>query len=421
MSADATASSVPLVSSAAVSSETATAMPVHGSGVRIASVETLVVNAGMRNWVLVRVRTDVDGLYGWGEATLEWQTRAVVGAVADLAPLLVGEDPLRVEHLWQSMYRRHFFKGGAVTMSAVSGIDQALHDIAGKHLWVPAYQLLGGRVRDEVRFYDHLGGGAESAVYGAADHGPGALAEAASCSVAAGFDALKFLPIGPGPLLRNQGELVRAAERVALVREAVGDGVDLMLDLHGRTSAQDSIRLLALLEPSCPWFVEEPCQPEDVHGLARVVNSTPVPIATGERIYTRSGFRELLEIARCAVIQPDVCHCGGLSELRKIAAMAEVHGVAVAPHNPLGPIATMASLHLAVSTPNFLIQEVMRADVPWRDDVLGEPLQIRAGRVAPPTAPGLGVEVDEAEAAKHPYVPEAQLRTAHADGAVADW
>lgn len=396
-------------------------LPVDGSGPRITSVDTLVVNAGMRNWVLVRVRTDVDGLHGWGEATLEWHTQAVVGAVADLAPLLVGEDALRIEHLWQSMYRRHFFKGGAVTMSAISGIDQALHDIAGKHLGVPAYQLLGGRVRDEVRFYDHLGGGAESAVYGAADNRPEALAESAARSVAEGFDALKFLPLTPGPLLRSGAELQRAADRVALVREAVGDDVDLMLDLHGRTSAQDTIQLLALLQPSRPWFVEEPCQPEDVAGLARVVEATTIPIATGERLYTRAEFHHLLEVGRCAVIQPDVCHCGGLSELRKIATMADVHGVAVAPHNPLGPVATMASLHFAVSSPNFLIQEVMRSDVPWRDDVLGEPLKIENGRVAPPTAPGLGVEIDEAEAARHPYVPEPQLRTAHSDGAVGDW
>lgn len=395
--------------------------PDERSGPRISKVETLVVNAQLRNWVFVKIRTTDDGLHGWGEATLEWRTRAVAGAVEDLAPLLVGQNPLRTEFLWQEMYRQHFFKGGAVTMSAISGIDQALHDIAGKVYGVPAYELMGGRVRDEVRFYDHLGGGSAETVYGLG-RGAKDLAELAASSVDAGFDALKLLPLEPGPMLMPSRHLDDAVARVAEVREAVGREVDVMLDLHGRTTPQTAIMLAERLREYQPWFLEEPCQPEDVEGLSRVARATSIPIAAGERIYTRFGFRSLLESAACSVVQPDVCHCGGLTELRKIASMADTYGVAVAPHNPLGPVATMASLHFAFSTPNFLIQEVMRSDVPWRDELMGgEALSFEHGRMRPPTMPGLGVEIDERVAARHPFEPEPQIRTYLADGSVGDW
>lgn len=390
------------------------------TGLRVTRVETLVVNARLRNWVFVRVRTNVDGLYGWGEATLEWRTRAVAGAVEDVAPLLLGHDPLRREFLWQEMYRQQFFKGGAVTLSAISGIDQALHDIAGKVYGVPVFELLGGRVRDEVRFYDHLGGGDRSSVYGLKKDGAD-LADLAAMSLEAGFDALKFLPLDPGPMLTSSRLLDDATARVAAVRGAVGPNVDVMLDLHGRTTPEAAIKLAERLHEYDPWFLEEPCQPEDVAGLSRVARATSIPVAAGERIYTRFGFRPLFESAACAVAQPDVCHCGGLTELMKIASMADAYGVAVAPHNPLGPVATMASLHFAFCTPNFLIQEVMRSDVPWRDEIVGEPLPLVDGRVAPPTAPGLGIDIDERAAARHPFEPEPQIRTYLPDGAVGDW
>lgn len=391
------------------------------SGIRIRGVETVVVNAELRNWVFVKVTTNEPDLVGWGEATLEWQAQAVVGAVADLAPLLVGEDPLRTEHLWQAMHRQHFFRGGIVTMSAISGVDQALHDIAGKVRGVPVFELLGGRVRDWVRFYDHLGGGDSDAVYGVSADDPQQFAEFARRSVADGFDALKILAVPPSRMLEGQAAVRLAAERIAAVREAVGPDVDIMVDLHGRTTAAMAIQYGHAMAPSAPWFMEEPVPPENVEALAEVARALPIPIASGERLCTRHEFRPLLEQRACAVIQPDVCHCGGLTELRKIAAMADAYYVSVAPHNPLGPIATMANLQFAFATPNFLIQEVMRGDVPWRDEVVDSPVEIRDGRVLPPTRPGLGIEVDERAAAKHPYKPERELRVFHPDGAVGDW
>lgn len=386
---------------------------------KITGVSTVIVGADLRNWVFVKVTTDEPGLVGWGEASLEWKTRAVAGAVEDLAELLVGEDPNRLEHLWQSMFRHQFFKGGIVAMSAVSGIDQALHDIKAKALGVPLYELLGGRVRDRVRLYDHLGGGTADAVYDEAT--ADLFAERACISVGEGFTALKILPVPVGRPLEGDRSVREAAALMGAVREAVGPDVDVMVDLHGRTTPAMAIRYGRALAPYDPWFLEEPCQPGNEEALAEVAGALSVPIATGERLVTRWEFRRLLELRAAAVIQPDVCHCGGVAELRRIASMAETHFVSVAPHNPLGPIATAVNVHLGLATPNFLIQEVMRADVPWRDEVVDEPLTIDDGHVAPPTRPGIGIEVDEAAAARHPYEPERAVRVYHEDGAVGDW
>lgn len=385
---------------------------------RISEVATVVVGAELRNWVFVKVTTD-EGLVGWGEATLEWQTRAVVGAVDDLRPLLLGEDAMRTEHLWQSMCRHHFFKGGIVTMSAISGIEQALHDVKAKALGVPLYQLLGGSVRDRLRFYDHLGGGDSSAVYETGS--PEAFGEAAARSVADGFDALKILAVPVGAPLSGSAGIRLAVARMAAVREAVGPDVDVMVDLHGRTSPAMAIRYGRALAPYDPWFLEEPTQPEDIGALRGIADAVPVPIATGERLIGRRAFVDLLAERACAVIQPDVCHCGGVAELKRIAALAESYGVAVAPHNPLGPVATAVNVHIGLSTSNLLIQEVMRADVPWRQEVVTGELAEVGPSVGLPSAPGIGVEVDEDAAACHPYAPEPQLRTLLDDGSVADW
>jgi galactonate dehydratase len=387
--------------------------------VRVTAVETVVVNAQLRNWVFVKVSTDEPGLVGWGEATLEWKTRAVAGAVDDLAELVVGEDPMRLEHLWQAMLRQQFFRGGIVTMSALSGIDQALHDIKAKALGVPLYELLGGRVRDRVRLYDHLGGGESTAVYENAT--PESFAERARASVADGFTALKILAVPPSRPLEGAASLRQAEALMGSVRDAVGDDVDVMVDLHGRTTAAAAIQYGLALAPFRPWFLEEPVQPGNVDALVEVARALPIPVATGERLVTRWEFREVLEKRACAVIQPDVCHCGGVAELRRIAAHAETHYIGVAPHNPLGPIATAVNIHLALAMPNFLIQEVMRADVPWRDQVADAPLEIVDGHVLPPERAGIGVAVDEEAAAAHPYRPEPVTQAFQPDGAVADW
>ncbi len=384
---------------------------------KITSVDTVVVGARMRNWVLVKVQTDA-GITGWGEATTEWKTHSVVGAVRDLSPLLVGEDSFRIEHLWQSMHRRQFWKGGLVSMSALSGVDQALHDIKGQALGVPIYELLGGRVRDEIRLYDHLGGGDPEAVYG--DISVSRFAEAARRSVEDGFDAVKILAVPVGPGLPDSSSLRASRQVMAAVREAVGEDVEIMVDFHGRCTPAAALAFARELKPFRPWFVEEPCPPEFVDNLDQVA-SAGVPVALGERLTGRAEFLRVLRGGQVAVVQPDVCHCGGLSEMRRVAAMAETFGVVVAPHNPLGPIATAHNLHFAISTPNWIIQEQMRNAVPWYDDVVDEPLEFVNGRARVPARPGLGISVNEEVAAQYPYQPEEQIRATLSDGSVADW
>lgn len=387
---------------------------------KITSISTRVVNAQMRNWVFVKVETDA-GLTGWGEASLEWKTRAVVGCVDDLAPLILGLDPRRIEHLYQVMYRHSFFRMGVVGMSALSGIEQACWDIWGKSLDVPVYQLLGGAVRESIRMYDHLGGGEMTALY--LHDQPERMAERARESVAAGYTAIKALVVPITEPLDRFAPLRHAEQCMAAIREAVGDDVDVMVDLHGRTTPAMAIEYAHALLPYRPWFFEEPCPPENVDGMVLIARATPIPIATGERLVTRFQFREVLERGACAVIQPDLCHCGGLWEARKIAAMAEAYYVSIAPHNPLGPIATAANIQFGLATPNFLIQEAIRADVPWRNDVVTDPVPVIDGhvRLEDVSRPGLGIEVDEDAAAAHPFEQEVLMQPYHADGAVADW
>lgn len=386
---------------------------------RITAVDTVVVGAGLRNWVFVKVSTDQEGLVGWGEATLEWKGRAVQGAVADLADIVIGQDPRRVEFLWQAMTRDPFFQGGVVTMSALSGIDQALWDIVARWHDVPAYELLGGRVRDRLRMYDHLGGGDSTSVYGAGDAD---FATAALASRADGFTALKVLAVPSGIGLPSAGDLRRTAGIMASIRDAVGDDMDIMVDFHGRTTAAAAIAYGEVLEPYRPWFIEEPVQPFNPQALAAVARALPrIPVASGERLISLQDFREHLALGAVSILQPDICHVGGPTAMRKIAALAESHHVPLAPHNPLGPLATAVNQHVAFAAPGVMIQEVMRADVPWRDDVVRGGTPIVDGHISAPAGPGWGLEIDEEAAAEHPYRPEPQLAVRAADGSVADW
>lgn len=386
---------------------------------KITSISTRVVNAQMRNWIFIKVETD-EGITGWGEASLEWKTRAVVGCVDDLAPLIVGRDPRRIEHLYQIMYRHSFFRMGVLGMSAVSGIEQACWDIWGKSMGVPVYQLLGGAVRDRIRIYDHLGGGEMKSLY--LEDAPERMADRARESVAAGYTAIKALVVPITEPLDRNAPIRHAEQCMAAIRDAVGDDVDVMVDLHGRTTPAMAIEYGQALAPFRPYFFEEPCPPENVKGMVEVARALPgIPIATGERLATRFAFRELLEQGACKVVQPDLCHCGGLWEARKIAAMAETYYVSIAPHNPLGPIATAANVHFGFATPNFLIQEAIRSDVPWRNDVVVNAIEVVEGHVGLPDRPGLGIEVNETEAAKHPFEQEVLMQPFHSDGSVADW
>jgi galactonate dehydratase len=386
---------------------------------KITKITTLVVNARMRNWVFVKVETDQPGLYGWGEATLEWKTKAVVGAVEDLAVLLIGQDPRRTEHLWQIMHRQYFWRGGITNFTAISGIDQALWDIKGKEVGKPVCELLGGPVRDTLRLYDHLGGGTLEGMYQTAD--PEHFATRILESVARGFTAVKAMPIPVSELVESADTLRHSARCVEAMRKAVGDKIDIMLDLHARTTTAAAIQFGRMLVDYNLYWYEEPCWPEHVDALVEVARALPFPIATGERLVGRWEFRELLEKRACSIIQPDVSHCGGISEARRIAAMAETYGIPVACHNPQGPISTAASLQVGFAVPNYLIQEVVRLDVPWRNDILINPVITEGGIAHAPKAPGLGIDVNEKEAAKHPFKPEIVMTGFHKDGSVADW
>ena len=386
---------------------------------KIRRVSSLVVNANMRNWVFVKVETDQPGLAGWGEATLEWKTKGVVGAIEDVSRLIIGEDPRRIEHLYQIMWRQYFWKVGIDGMTAISGIEQALWDIKAKWLDVPLYELLGGRVRDRVRVYDHLGGGLMTSMYESIAREE--FVERALSVKEQGYTALKFMAVPRTEPVEGLQSVRYAEQLVAAVREAVGPEMDLMVDLHGRCAPAMAIQYCHAFEPYGLLFFEEPCQPEDIEATAQVTRASRIPIATGERLVGRHQFREVFERRACHVIQPDLSHCGGLWEARKIAAMAEAYSMAVAPHNPNGPIATAVAVHFALATPNWLIQEMISSDVPWRHEVLDQPLEVRDGSIGVPTRPGIGVEIDEAAAARYPFKPEAVQRYFHPDGAVADW
>ncbi len=391
---------------------------------KIVAVEPLVCHARMRNWVFVKVVTDQPGLWGWGEATLEWHTRGVVGAVEDLAELVVGEDPTRIEYLWQMMFRQHFWHGtGVIRSTAISAIDIALWDILGKLHGVPCHKLWGGPVRDYVRLYCHLGGGRMEDFYETRPADAKRFADLAQSVVAEGFTAFKSMAVPETMPIEGLRPIKYAEQCVAAMREAVGDEIDIMVDCHARPSPRMGVRFAKALEPYGLYWFEEPCWPENVDGLAEVQQAVSTPIATGERLISQHGFRDLLERRAVSILQPDITHCGGLSEVRRIAAMAEPYRVGLAPHNPQGPVSTAASIELGFATPSYLICESVHNDVPWRGDVVQEEIAIeREGRlVRPSTKPGLGIEINEEEVKKHPFEQEILQRSFYADGAVGDW
>jgi len=331
-------------------------------------------------WHFLKISTD-EGIVGWGEPIVEGRARTVAMAVKELEPVLIGQNPLEIERIWTEIYRGTFYRGGPVLVSALSGIDQALWDIKGKFFGVPVYQLLGGPMRSRVRTYAHMRGSNLDEVI-----------QNAKNSVEEGFTVFKTGPAdGPVRPLDTVEFIDKAVEKVARLRAALPKNVDLALDFHGRFTPAMSIRLIRELEQFKLMFIEEPVQCENVDALVTVARSTCIPIATGERLFTRWGFREVLEKQAAVVLQPDICHAGGITEVRKIAAMAEVYYAQVAPHNPLGPISLAAGLQVAGSIPNFLCQE----QVSLGEGYIKEPFKIRDGHIDLPTKPGLGIEVDE--------------------------
>ncbi|MBP6506353.1 MAG: galactonate dehydratase [Opitutaceae bacterium] len=391
---------------------------------KILRIETRVCHARMRNWIFVKVITDEPGLFGWGEATLEWHTRGVVGAIEDLAQLLVGEDPLRIEYLWQMMYRQHFWHGNDVVRgTAIAGIDLALWDILGKSLGVPCHQLWGGRVRDYVRLYCHLGGGRMEDFYETPVNEAKRFGDLAQQAVADGFTAFKSMPVPSQMMIEGLRPVKFAEACVAAMREAVGDSIDIMVDCHARPSPRMGVIFAKALEPYGLYFFEEPCWPEHMEGIAEVQRSVTTPIATGERMVSQFAFKRLLELGAASIIQPDITHCGGLSEARRIAAMANAYGVAIAPHNPQGPVSTAASIEFGFATPNYLICEAVHQDVPWREEIVNWGFTVeKKGRIVRPSSrPGLGVEINEAAIAAHPFEQEVPRRSFAPDGSVVDW
>jgi galactonate dehydratase len=378
---------------------------------RIVSIEAHVVDVEVRNLVFVHVQTD-EGLDGIGEASLPGHPLAVAAAVQECADWIVGEDPARIQHLWQVMYRQPFFRGGNVQMSAISGIEQALWDIKGKTAGLPVYELLGGACRERVRLYANGPGGAT----------PEEVAESGLALTAMGFTAMKTG--GAGPFLPVEGEagIRRSAEVVRALRDAVGGEVEIAFDAHGRPTPAMGIRLARALEEYGIWFLEEPAQPEGVDGLAAVARATPIPIAAGERLLTKWAFRPLLEAGAAALVQPDTAHCGGILEARLIAALAEAHHAGLAPHNPLGPVNTVASAHVALAAPNFVALELLVGYYPdWTRDLVREPPRIADGFLELGREPGLGIEVDLELCRAHPYQPRPLPLLRYPDGAVADW
>ena len=352
---------------------------------QIARIETFRVPP---RWLLVRVETG-DGAVGWGEASLEGHAEAVEGAFASLRDRLVGADAERIEDAWQVAYRLGFYRGGPVLMSALSGLDQALWDLKGRRLGVPVWQLLGGRVRDRVPVYAWIGGDR-----------PADVDVAARARLAQGFQAVKMNATEELDWLASPRQLDAVLERVAAVQAT---GLDVGLDFHGRVHKPMARQLIAALEPLRPLFVEEPLLSEHPEAIRQIAQQTALPIAVGERLFSRWDFKPFLEASAIDIAQPDLSHAGGLSECRRIAAMAEAYDVAIAPHCPLGPVALAACMQLALSTPNFAIQE-MSLGIHYNaggHDLLTylrnpEVFDVREGMVEALTGPGLGVEIDEA-------------------------
>jgi len=363
---------------------------------KITGLKTFVANASRTNFVFVKLYTDA-GIDGVGEAKLEWRTKTVVAAVEELERFIVGQDPFATEYLVERMHRDSYWRTGAVFRSALGAVEAALLDIKGKALGVPVFELIGGRQRDRVKCYaNHWFFGAET---------PEQYANAARRAVALGFRALKWDPFGTAWLEMDRGARRRTIAIVEAVRAAVGPDVDLMLDVHGRLNVPTAIAMTEELARFDLSWIEEPTPPESIDALAEVRAKSKVPIAAGERWFEPDRFLEAIEKRAVDILQPDVCHLGGMFETKKVAGLAHARYLPVAPHNPTGPVMNAMTLHLSASLPNFMIFETVSIDVPWRKELVRETLRFEGGDILVPTAPGLGVELNEAACAKYPYQP----------------
>ncbi|NOU91575.1 galactonate dehydratase [Paenibacillus sp. LMG 31460] len=368
-------------------------------------------------WLFLKIETD-EGITGWGEPVVEGKADTVAAAVMEMSDHIIGKDPMRIEDMFQVLYRGGFYRGGPILTSAISGIEQALWDIKGKFYNAPVYDLLGGACRDKTRVYSWIGGDR-----------PSDVGQAAKQQVAAGFTAVKMNATEEMHYIDSISKVDEAIARIAAVREAVGKDVGIGIDFHGRVHKSMAKIIVKELEPYRPMFIEEPVLPENNEALIEIARYTSCPIATGERMYTRWGFKELLAQGIVDIIQPDLSHAGGILETRKIAAMAEAYDIAIAPHCPLGPIALAACLQLDTCSPNAFIQE-QSLGIHYNQgsdllDYLKDPsvFKYEDGFVANLTAPGLGIEINEEKVREMAAIGHNWKNPVwrQADGTVAEW
>lgn len=360
---------------------------------KITEVKTYIAEAGRQNWLFVKVSTD-NGLYGWGEASVEGQEKAVEACIRVLADRsVIGEDPRNVEKIWRQMYHHGFWKGGFIHMSAVSGIDQAIWDLLGRFYKTPTYMLLGGQVRDRVRTYTHSSG-----------------SDIAGKCMELGFAGVKTgAPSGLLDEVLNE------------TRKVIGSDKALMVDNHGQLSTADAVKRMKIAEKYDLLFYEEPVPPENAMEYKRLRDSSyEVPLAAGERLFSRFDFRQMIEGQLVDFVQPDICHCGGISEIRRIASYAEVYHIGFAPHNPNGPVATAASIQVALSTQNFAILEFAAMNVYSNSELYSMDLKPIDGYFKTPTAPGFGIEINESKLLEHPYKDIQYEPVYNEDGSVAE-
>lgn len=363
---------------------------------KITDVKTFNVFSYRTNFVFVKIETD-EGISGIGEGTLEYKENALLGAIEDIKRVLIGRDPRQVELITHELYRDSYWRVGPVLMSAISAVDMAMWDIKGKLAGMPIYDMLGGKVRDEVPMY-------------ANGWFPGAktveeFANAAKAVREKGIKAIKFDPFGKAYMHLERSEFNAAIEKLEAVRGAVGNDVEILVEGHGRFDIATGIKIANAIKPYDPFFFEEPTPPDSFDAIAEVRRKSPVPIAGGERVYSLMHMREYLDKGCADFVQPDLSHCGGISAVKKMAAMAETYYVNVAPHNPSGPVANAATLNLAGCIRNFRILEIMLTDVSWRKELTNEHVVFNNGCIQIPNGPGLGLELNEEACMRYPFQP----------------
>jgi galactonate dehydratase len=381
---------------------------------KITNMETFLVPP---RWLFLKISTD-EGIFGWGEPIVEGKAETVQTAVHEISDYLIGKDPLNIEDHWSVMYRAAFYRGGPVLMSAISGIDQALWDIKGKYHNAPIYQLLGGAVREKMRVYCWIAGDR-----------PNDIEQAAKEAKANGFTAIKMNVTEELQYIDSFGKVEKALERVAAARKTLGSDFGIGLDFHGRVHKSMAKVLAKALEAYHPMFIEEPVLPQNNEALREIANHTSIPIATGERMFSRWDFKQLLIDGYVDIVQPDLSHAGGITECKKIAAMAEAFDVAFAPHCPLGPIALASCLQVDASAHNAFIQE-QSLGIHYNKgsdllDYLQDPsvFQYKDGFVPIPKGPGLGIEINEAKVREMAKIGHRWRNPVwrHEDGSVAEW